>query len=107
GLVIQSGIPGFAATPSVAPTATPTAPVMASAGASDEPIPGLRTTLMNPSSELAPTSEGKIRGWTPRGAVVELIEGAASRGAHFIAFETEEGPYAASLTSEPFRFDGG
>lgn len=106
GLVLQSVIPASVAPPSAAPTGTATVIPAASASAT-EPDPGVRATLLNPSFELRATSDGSVRGWTARGATAEVVEGGAWREGRFVALVNDAGPYAATLTSERFRFEGG
>lgn len=107
GLVIQSVIPWPAVSAPSAATASPAATVVASAGATDEPASVGRSTLLNPSFELAATNDGRVRGWTARGATAEIVERGAKHQERFVALRNELGPYAASLTSERFRLDEG
>lgn len=109
GLMLQSVIPWPAATPSSAPSATATATASAavSDGSGDAADPAVRATLLNPGFELGATREGRIPGWAVRGATAEIVEGDARREERFVALANEAGPYAATLTSERFRFNGG
>jgi hypothetical protein len=90
--------------PSDAPSRRP------GASASPSPTPGSPAdydTIANPSFELGPVDGETVEGWTPRGAMVSVLEGDARDGTRFGSMENPLGAYEATLTSSVVTFRGG